>query len=626
MTPYQAAPQEDRLTSYKPKSKRANNELVAYDAPPKQRSHFKDEYQPRERPFMAKFCEPRFCLLLLLILFFGLLLLIFIILMIMSLDKGDPDNLAGWNYMVPPRGPDGGFVGEFGERYGTSVHAAGEFLIVSSPNRKNDNGSTGAVFIYVWLGSLYAVYGSGGIMVPPDPDVEPQTWLSFNEQDNKASREEKEANRVNFDNDSQNAVKWADDGTRIIIGVPGSSSVVVYDFAWPLKESAYVESIAVNAPYEEGGRNVAISKDGSRVALTARFNQTLAYAMGNATATETIAPISNRQLGEGERWLEDTNSTNCTDGTVFDANSTNCTARPLPHVIQIWDWVATNNTWTQTGDFIKPVGEANDSGDWGVNMQMNLEGDTIAVSNPTWNNVGLVQVFRLSDGTWEQVGKDIKGDQEGGNLGFSMAITGDGNEVLLGNPLSYGGNGTAIVYRLKTGLDTSLGTTVVTSWQRKGTEFLGDGAGAMFGYAVDIAEDGNSIIVGSPKAYGGIGKMNVYDWYPDRERWFPYVDLPQRDQYGEYAGHGNYGSAVSMTNNGDSIMIAAPNTTNEDDGTDYVEFFDKAPKGMDLTGRTRPQHVLAEHPDDDEFKGSSASYPTVFFSMLAMAFSLFYFL
>jgi hypothetical protein len=79
--------------------------LVAYKEPLSE-----DEYEAtRQRPWGAQFCEPRCFLLLLLILFFGLMLLVFIIMIIMSVDKGDPPNIAGWSYLIPARGPDGMF-------------------------------------------------------------------------------------------------------------------------------------------------------------------------------------------------------------------------------------------------------------------------------------------------------------------------------------------------------------------------------------------------------------------------------------------------------------------------------------------------------------------------------------
>jgi hypothetical protein len=179
-----------------------------------------------------------------------------------------------------------------------------------------------------------------------------------------------------------------------------------------------------------------------------------------------------------------------------------------------------------------------------------------------------------------------------------LSMSADGNTMAFGAP--FYDNGEVNVWVLSTGSFTNAGQTVTTSsWQQKGVVFKGNSTGGWFGYSLDISENGDSIVIGSPKAYGGVGKMIIYDYVFGR--WYPYVDLPQRDQYGNYQASGNYGASVSMTNNGDSITIGAPNHSSAADGYDYVEFFDKAPKGMDLTGRIRPEHVLAEHPDDDEF-------------------------
>lgn len=104
LVPAQQRQAPNALVPHKPRSKRQPDALVPYEEP----MSYRDEYEPPPaRPFMAQFCEPRCFILLLLILFFGLLLLIAIILLITSLDKGDPDGLAGWTYPIPSRDPGG---------------------------------------------------------------------------------------------------------------------------------------------------------------------------------------------------------------------------------------------------------------------------------------------------------------------------------------------------------------------------------------------------------------------------------------------------------------------------------------------------------------------------------------
>lgn len=94
------------LVPHKPQRRQNPNALVAYEEPEPQ---YQDEYydQPPARPLMAQFCQPRCCILLLLVLFFGLLLLIAIILLVMSIEKGDPEGIAGWTYPIPARDPNG---------------------------------------------------------------------------------------------------------------------------------------------------------------------------------------------------------------------------------------------------------------------------------------------------------------------------------------------------------------------------------------------------------------------------------------------------------------------------------------------------------------------------------------
>jgi hypothetical protein len=440
--------------------------------------------------------------------------------------------------------------------------------------------------LYVWLGNSWSVYGSDGILTPPDLDYQPTTWLDFQQNSNQETKAEKEANRIHFDNDGANAVKWSDDGRRVMIGIPAKNSVVVYQFAHPLKTSDYIASITVEGPYEDAGRAIAVSRDANRIAVTAKYNQTKADELQN----QTIDDADVRRF----RYLQDlgANSTNST-------NSTNATG--LPGVVQVYDYDADNQTWVMVGESIAPQEESAQAPQgWGDKMVMSLDGTTLAIGNPTYDDdLGLVDVFRISEdtGVWEFL-RSFKGDFPGGQFGYALSMSADGNIMAFGAP--FYDTGEVRVWELSTGSFTDGGQTITTSqWQQKGVTFRGNSTGEWFGYSLDISENGESIVIGSPKAYDGVGKMTIYDYV--FSRWYPYVDLPQRDQYGDYQASGNYGASVSMTNYGDAITIGAPNHSSAAEGYDYVEFFDKAPKGMDLTGRTRPEHVLAEHPDDDEF-------------------------
>lgn len=457
-----------------------------------------------------------------------------------------------------------------GDGFGTALSSAGEFLAISAPNRENPNGSIGAIFLYVWLGSSWAVYGSDGVLTPPDVDYEPKTWVDFQVDSNKQSREEKEANRIHFDNKGANAVKWSDDGRRVMIGIPAKNSVVVYEFTHPLKESDYIASITVEGPYEEAGKNIAVSRDANRVALTAKYNQTL-------EELQAIDDIDTRYLQVVD---DPTNTTNTTNATG------------LPGIVQVYDYDETNHTWVMVGEPISPQGESALAPEgWGDNMVMSLDGSTLAVSNPTYDgDLGIVDVFRLSNETnnFEQIGT-FKGEIPTSQYGYALSMSVDGNFIAVGAP--FYDKGEVRVWEF-TGSEFA-------SWRQRGGVFRGDSADEWFGYSIDISENANTIVIGSPKSYGGIGKMIIYDYALGG--WYKYVDLPQQDQYGNYQASGNYGGCVVMTNFGDSIAIGAPNHSSVEEGYNYVEFFDKAPKGMNLTGRSRPDHVLAEHPDDDEF-------------------------
>lgn len=565
LVPHRPSPKPRRpnnqLVPHQPKPRRPNNQLVSYQP---EEEYYDDDWREPRKPWGAQFCEPRCFLLLLLLLFFGVLLLVAFVLMILSIDKGDPANLAGYLYPVEPRNPDGYPVPQFGDKFGTSVSASGPFLAVSAPNRKNENGSTGAVFLYAWVGNFYAIYGDDGIMVPPEPDFEPDTWLPFLEDQQEQDRAEKEANRVNFDSTSAHSVIWAGNGERVFIGIPGSSSVAVYEFAHPLKESKYIASITVEAPYQEGGEIIQVSKDGNRVALTAKYNQTL--------------DPSTRLLQE-----EDT----------------------LPTIVQVYDYLEANETWVKSGNPIVATAEEDIDGEFASSMVMSADGGTIAVSNPqALNGTGWIKVYQFDEDSsdWNQVGDPLTGKLNGQQYGFALDISADGSVVAGGAPFL---DGAVYVYELAI-RDFATGEVY---WKEIGTEgdnkigviLEGTSKDEMYGYSVSLSDTGTSMAVGCPGAHDGIGKIVLYEYFKPGDLFYESVELPQRDQYGNYDASGGFGTSVDLANNGDTLIVGAPNHTSEAEGNDYVLLFDKTPKGFDLTEWTTPPHVCEEHPNDSSF-------------------------
>jgi LPXTG-motif cell wall-anchored protein len=92
-----------------------------------------------------------------------------------------------------------------------------------------------------------------------------------------------------------------------------------------------------------------------------------------------------------------------------------------------------NGTWTQTGADID--GEA--AGDRsGYSVAMSKDGSRIAIGAPnndgTGSDAGHVRVYTLISGTWTQIGADIDGEADDDYSGYSVAMSGDGSRIAIG--------------------------------------------------------------------------------------------------------------------------------------------------------------------------------------------------
>ncbi len=198
------------------------------------------------------------------------------------------------------------------------------------------------------------------------------------------------------------------------------------------------------------------------------------------------------------------------------------------------------STWTQVGTEIQ--GEA--SGDRaGSAVAINAAGTRIAIgaylNDGTAPASGHVRVYDLVGSTWTQVGGDLDGDGNSWGLGWSVALSADGNRLVAGAPGVNSVTGRLKVYEFAGGTWTQLGATL--------------SAGNEFGTAVDISADGSTIAVSSPSAAGlsRAGTVGVYRL--SAGSWTPLGSGLVGEQIAD-----NFGDAVSLSATGSRIAVAAP--------------------------------------------------------------------
>lgn len=152
----------------------------------------------------------------------------------------------------------------------------------------------------------------------------------------------------------------------------------------------------------------------------------------------------------------------------------------------------------QLGQDIEGVG----SGDaFGWSVDLSNDGQRMIVGSPYSNGTipfvntkGGARLFELLNGTWVQVGSDINGTTNNETLGFSVSISGNGSSFAIADP--NGSNGIVTVYKDSSGIIV-----------QKGSSIIGDS----LGWSVEMADDGNTIVISSPDK-NNTGLVRVYRW------------------------------------------------------------------------------------------------------------------
>ena len=157
-------------------------------------------------------------------------------------------------------------------------------------------------------------------------------------------------------------------------------------------------------------------------------------------------------------------------------------------------WIFTRNgtTWVQQGSKLVGTG-AIGSANQGYSVAISADGNTATIGG--WaddNNKGAVWVFTRNGNTWSQMGNKLVGSGAVGNpqQGFSVALSADGNTIIIGGNGDNNTKGAAWAF-----------TRSSNSWTQQGNKLVGaDVVGNPFlGMSVAVSADGNTAILGGFK-------------------------------------------------------------------------------------------------------------------------------
>jgi probable HAF family extracellular repeat protein len=180
-------------------------------------------------------------------------------------------------------------------------------------------------------------------------------------------------------------------------------------------------------------------------------------------------------------------------GGVFDNNS----------IGAAWIFTRSNGGWNQQGSKLvgaNAVGEAEE----GYSVAISGDGNTVIVGGPfDNNNAGAAWVFTRSNGSWTAQGSKLVGSGAKGaaEQGVSVALSNDGNTALVAGYADNSNTGAVWVFTRSNG-----------SWSQQGSKLVGTGAAgsAYQGHSVSLSQDGNTALVGGYLDDSGDGAAWVF--------------------------------------------------------------------------------------------------------------------
>jgi hypothetical protein len=401
---------------------------------------------------------------------------------------------------------------------------------------------------------------------------------------------------------------------------------------------ADIDGEAVN---DQSGYSVALSADGTTVAIGARYANTPAGTndVGHVRVykynpNKLTTPVGWEQLGadiDGEAVTDQSGWSVAlsADGTTvaIGANGANTPEGTdnVGHVrvykynpnkaSEVTDQTSTSFGpvgWTRLGRDID--GEAQNDYS-GYSVALSADGTTVAIgaysaNTPAGtNNVGHVRVYKynpnkgaeVTDQTstsfgpvgWDRLGRDIDGEAQDDQSGWSVALSADGTTVAIGanyanTPAGTNNVGHVRVYKYNPNKDAEVTDQSnnlfgPVGWTRLGRDIDGEALGDQSGYSVALSADGTTVAIGAtrantPAGTNDVGHVRVYKYDPNKlaevtdqsNNLFGPVGWTRlgRDIDGE-AQDDQSGYSVALSADGTTVAIGAT-LNNNPAGTDNV--------------------------------------------------------
>lgn len=295
------------------------------------------------------------------------------------------------------------------------------------------------------------------------------------------------------------SVSVSNDGSVCVIGAPGGGATGSWAgaaYVYRRQNGVWSQEAKLTASDGQSGDSfgylVAISGDGATVSVPSvndrdsGSNRRSVYVFVKSGSdwiqqTKLLQPAAT-----GISWFGTSTSLSSDGNTLAVGRFEEEAGTPRPGSVYIY--VRTGAVWSEQAKLTVSDGSMH----FGRSVSLSNSGNDIAIgAYSAAGDLGRVYVFIRSGATWSQQGRVIASDgADGGSLGYSVSISGDGSTVLAG---AFGSDskgataGAAYVY-----------TRSGVIWSQHSKLMLTDGsAGDYFGHSVSISDNGSFCVVGA---------------------------------------------------------------------------------------------------------------------------------
>jgi hypothetical protein len=204
--------------------------------------------------------------------------------------------------------------------------------------------------------------------------------------------------------------------------------------------------------------------------------------------------------------------------------------------------------FTQQGAKLVGTGAVGPEVDQANSVAVSADGNTVILGGSADDSLlGAAWVFTRSNGVWTQQGDKLVGSGAAGTevfQGAAVALSADGNTAIVGAPGDNSGAGAAWVFTRSNG-----------GWIQQGTKLVGSGAIGQAGQGLSVAlsSDGNTAIMGGPSDNSSVGAVWIFT--RSNDVW--------RQQGDKLTGTGGVdpseGFSVALSADGNTAIIGGPN-------------------------------------------------------------------